>query len=153
ARADGFRIEFERRGDFFVAEVGEIAQLDHFLARPAELLQRFANQFDVLGVQQYQVRSRQRARGVERQAVFRILGLQRNRDLPTTTFGGVLLLAIVMRFVRGDAEQPGLKARVALKRSETLDDGQKSFLANLLDVLAREVRRKLENETSRGRVV
>ena len=58
-------------------------------------------------------------------------------------------LAVIPRLVGGDAEQPGLKLTPAVEGIEVPDDGQKDFLANLLNVFAREVVPKLKDKASR----
>ena len=62
-------------------------------------------------------------------------------------------MAKVARLVRRDAEEPGLKLAVAMKGVEVADDRQENLLANLLHVLAREVRSQLENKSPGGSLV
>src|SRR5207247_8195482 len=83
----------------------------------------------------------------------RIFSLQRDRRLPAATLGRVAALAIVARFVGGDAEQPRLKLALAVERLEVANDGQKNFLADFLGIFACKIRRQLENDTPGGRVV
>src|ERR1041384_6993660 len=58
-----------------------------------------------------------------------------------------------MRFVRRNAEQPGLELTIALERVQTLDHRQKSFLANLFDVFGCEIRTELKHEAPGRRVI
>ena len=83
------------------------------------------------------------------QAGLGIFGLERNGCLPAAAFGRDPFLAEVARLVRGDAEQPRLELAFTLEGIKVFDDGQKSFLADLLAVFAGKIRRKLEDEPPR----
>ena len=67
--------------------------------------------------------------------------------------GGLLAFPVIARLVGGDAEDPRLHPAAAVKRRDILNDSQKSLLANLLHVFAREGRRQLEDEPGRRRVM
>ena len=73
--------------------------------------------------------------------------------LAAAAFGRVLALAVIPRLVGGDAEEPGLKLAAAVEGIEVPDDGQEDFLANLLDVLAREIVPELKDKAPRRRVM
>lgn len=140
-------------GDLLVAQIGEVAQFDDLAARPAQLIQGLTDQRAVFGLDHGQVRARGVAGRINGQAGLGILGVQGKRDLPAAALGRAQALAVVVGLVGGDAKEPGLELAVALEGAQTFDDGQKGFLADFLHIFAVEIRRELEDETPRRRVV
>ena len=136
SRADGLGVEVKGVANLVIAQIAEIAQFDDFAARLAELVEGLVHQGGLFGTHEREVRRRGVAGRVEGQAGLGVFGLERNGGLAAAAFGRVLALAIIVRLVRGDAEQPGLKLAPAMEGIEVADDGQEDFLANLLDVLA-----------------
>ncbi len=87
ARTDGFRIQLQRRAQFLVTQVAEIAQLDDFAARLAELVERFAHQPGCSAFIRNSSGPGASGRRIGRQSGFGIFGLQRNRRLAAAAFG------------------------------------------------------------------
>ena len=79
--------------------------------------------------------------------------IERNRDLAATAFSGLLALAIIIRFIGGNAKKPRLKLAFPVKGIQMLDHRKESFLADLFHVLSAQIGPKLKNESCRGRVV
>jgi hypothetical protein len=139
--------------EFLVTQIGEITELDNFAAGLAELVEGFADERHFFGGHDELVGAGQFGGRIEREAGFVILGLQGNGRVAAAALGGVAALAKIARFICGDAEEPGLKLALAVKRLEVADDGEKNFLANFLGVFVREIGAELEDETTGGGVV
>jgi hypothetical protein len=60
---------------------------------------------------------------------------------------------VIARFIGRDPENPCLQAAASGERLDILYDSEKSFLANLLRILAHEIGRQLENESGGGGIM
>src|SRR5262245_25881552 len=72
-----------------------------------------------------------------------------NGGYSAAALGRVLALAIIPRAIGRNAKKPGLELRITLKSVQVLDNRQKNFLGDLLDIFSGEVGRQLENEPTR----
>src|SRR5882762_6707926 len=101
--------------DFVVTQIGEVTQFNDLAAGRIQLVQRAMNLSDLLGGHELGVWTGGGRGGIQREAVLRFFGIERNGGLAAAAFGGIAAFAIIPRFICGDSEKPGLKLAAALK--------------------------------------
>src|SRR5260370_1370335 len=113
AGADGFWIQSQLGGNFGIAQVAIITQLNDLPTRIVQLIEALPNETRRFGVYQHGIRS-----GTSRWRIdFAAFAstIERELDNVATAFLGATFSAKIQRLVRRHAQQPRLKRTLSLK--------------------------------------